>query len=150
VLRAAPAWAAAFLWGAFVPAAIFAACMFTQSFFPVALGITIAHTVVFGLPAALLFLWRRWTALPAALAAGFVIGLVPIGIMTAPAEIEHISDTLMLASAFGALGATGAGTFWLVLRACGALTPNGRQVLRLGAILAVLGFCADVGGFVFL
>jgi hypothetical protein len=150
VLRAAPAWGAGLLWGAFVPAAIFAACLATPSFFPLALGVTIAHTVVLGLPVALLFLWRRWTALPAVLAAGLVIGLIPISIVASPPRLDEIKNILMLAGAFGALGATGAGTFWLVLRACGALSPDGPQMLRVGIILAVLGFCVDAGGFVFL
>ena len=150
VLQAAPAWAAGLLWGAFVPAALFAACLATPSFFPLALGVTIAHTIVLGLPVALVFLWRRWTALAAVLAAGFVIGLIPIGIVASPPRLSEIKNILMLASAFGALGATGAGTFWLVLRACGALSPNDPQLPRLGIILAFLGLCADVGGFVFL
>lgn len=149
-LSAAPCWGAALLWGAFVPAALFAAFLTTPSLFPLALGITLAHAAGLGLPVASIFMWRRWIAWPAVLAAGFVIGIVPIGILAWPPQPANILSTLMFVGAFGALGAAGAGTFWLVLRACGALAPGAPQVPRLGTILAVLGFCADAGGFVFL
>lgn len=150
LLRLAPAWGAGLLWGAFVPAAVVAAVMLTPYFLPFAIGITIAHALVLGLPVALLFMWRRWTRLVPALVAGFVIGLLPITIFSWPPEIVNIKESALMALGFGALGSIGAATFWFVLRACGALSPEGPPSLRPGAMLAAIGFCAVVGGFVFL
>ena len=150
VLRTAPAWGAGLLWGAFVPAAIVAAGMQTPYVLPFVLGITIVHAFGLGLPVALVFRWQGWTRLLAAVAAGVVIGLIPIAILAWPPDLRETGSSLLVAGAFGALGAVGAATFWLVLRLCDALTPNGPQSPRLGAILAVLGASADVGCFVFL
>ncbi len=149
LLRFAPAWAAGLLWGGFVPAVLVSAGMLTPYFLPVAIGITLLHAFALGLPVALLFIWRGWTRLFPALAAGFLIGLLPILAFSWPPEISNLKESLLIAAAFGTLGATGAGTFWLVLRTCGALAPDGPRSLRRGAILAVVGLCAVVGGFVF-
>ncbi len=150
LLRLAPAWGAGLLWGAFVPAVLFAAWARTPSLLPITLGITILHAFGLGLPGALFFWWRRWTSLAAVAAAGFVVGAIPMGFLVWPDEIRHTPNSLMVAAGFGLLGASGASTFWLVLRACDALYPTGPRSMRPGALLAFLGFCAVFGCFVFL
>jgi hypothetical protein len=150
LFRLAPAWGAGLLWGAFVPAVVVSAAMLTPYFLPFAIGITIAHALVLGLPVSLLFMWRRWTRLLPALGAGFLIGLVPIAIFSVPPQIVDIKDNALIAVAFGALGAIGAATFWFVLCGCGALSPDGPSSMRPGAMLAVVGLCAVAGSFVFL
>ncbi len=150
VLRSAPAWGAGLLWGAFAPAVVVSVAMLTPYFLPFAIGITIAHALFLGLPVALLFMWRRWTRLLPTLGAGFLIGLIPIAIFSWPPEIRDVTESLLIAAAFGALGSIGAATFWFVLRFCGALSPEGPKSLRTSAILAVTGLCVDVGSFVFL
>lgn len=149
-LRLVPAWTAGLLWGAFVPAIVICAAMMTLAFLPFAIGISIVFALVLGLPVSLLFMWRRWTKLLPALAAGFVIGLAPIVILSWPPDLSDIKISLLMAAAYGALGAAGAGTFWLVIRACGALSPDGPQSLRTSVILALSGLCADLGSFVFI
>ena len=149
LLRLAPAWGAGLLWGAFVPAVLVSAGMLAPYFLPMAIGITLLHAFCLGLPVALIFIWRRWTGLLPALAAGFLIGLLPILVFSWPPEINDLKTSLLIAAAFGTLGSAGAGTFWLVLRSCGALAPDGPRSLQRGAILAVVGLCAVVGGFVF-
>ncbi len=149
-LRLAPAWGAGLLWGAFVPASIVSAGMLTPYFLPMAIGITVAHALGLGLPVALFFMWRRWTHLLPALAAGFLIGLLPILVFSWPPEMSDIKVSLLIAAAFGALGSIGATTFWFVLRVCGALEPDGPQSLRASAMLAAVGLCAVIGGFAFL
>ena len=149
-LRLAPALGAGLLWGAFVPAAVFSAVMLAPYFMPLAVGITIAHALVLGLPVALLFMWRRWTRLVHALLGGFVIGLAPLAVFSWPPDIENFWISAAMALGYGALGAIGAATCWFVLRTCGALSPDGPTSLRASAILAATGLCADVGSFVFL
>ena len=150
LLRLAPAWGAGLLWGTFVPAVLVSGGMLTPYFLPMAIGITVAHALCLGLPVALLFMWRRWTRLLPALAAGFLIGLLPILIFSWPPEMSDIKISLLIAAAFGALGSIGAATFWFILRVCGALTPDGPQSLHPGVMLAAVGLCAVVGGFAFL
>jgi hypothetical protein len=150
LLRLGPTWCAGLLWGAFVPAVIVSAGMLTPHFLPFAIGITLVHAFVLGLPVALLFVWRRWTGLLPAVGAGFLIGLIPIVIFSWPPEIVDIRSSALIAGAFGALGSIGAATFWFVLRLCGALSPKGPASSRPGAFLAVVGVFAVVGGFVIL
>lgn len=150
LLRLAPAWGAGLLWGAFVPAVIFASWARTPSLLPITLGITIVHAFGLGLPGALFFWWRRWTSLAAVAAAGFAVGALPMGLLVWPDETRLIPNSLMVAAGFGLLGASGASAFWLVLRACGALSPAGPHSMRPGALLASLGFCAVFSCFVLL
>jgi hypothetical protein len=149
VLRAAPAWAAALLWGAFVPAAIFTVAAQTPALMPIALGITFLHALA-ALPIAFLFWWRRWMRFAVAAIAGFVIGAIPMGLLLWPDEPTQLPHNLLVAVGFGLLGSSGASAFWGVLRLAGALSPTGPTAARPGAILAVLGLCAFIGCFVFL
>ena len=130
-------WALATVLGS-VFAAVLAAGSFedVKAFGP-AVVVTAAHAVIFGVPAALLFYNRKWTSPWAALAGGFVIGVVPIevylelsdissgvntwsssgptmvnGVRTWSGWMEHIQFMAVL----GGFGAGGAFAFWLTLK----------------------------------
>ena len=90
------------------------------------LAIAVGHAVLLGLPAALYFRRRRWTHVLAAIAGGFVIGAVPIGLYLAGATLVDGKPTvadlltcLRIAGIGGAFGAPGGLAFWLTLRAFG-------------------------------
>ena len=59
-MKALAIWIAALLLGALVPAVAFCAALRDLTFLHVAFAITLAHALVLGLPAALLFRAMRW------------------------------------------------------------------------------------------
>ena len=138
-------WALATAIGAVV-AAVLAAGAFEDawSFIP-AVTVTAAHAALFGVPSGLLFRHRGWTSPWAALAGGFVIGVVPIeiylessgnpsgvnswssagptmvnGVRTWAGWLEHIQ----FMSVLGGFGAGGAFAFWLTLKFFGLVEPR--------------------------
>jgi hypothetical protein len=90
------------------------------------LSVTLGHAVLFGLPTALYFRRRRWTHVLAAVAGGFVVGALPIGLFLAGSTLfdgsmsaRRLLQCLEIAGTGGALGAPGGLAFWLTLRAFG-------------------------------
>jgi hypothetical protein len=136
------AWIGAVLLGAFVPAAIFSAAVREIAALPVVFVATFAHTLVLGLPTALIYRAKRWQWPGLAVATGFLIGAIPIGVLAWPVESAPNSSSwvdgvlvsvdgiptlagwlefLRSVGRFGVLGAAGALAFWLTLRWAGAL-----------------------------
>lgn len=118
-------WIGATLLGALVPAAIVSivitwhgpsAVMLPALLF--AFVVTLGHALILGLPVALLYHAKRWHQPGLAVATGFLIGGVPIGVL---GWIAGGPGYLLAFVLFGGLGAAGALTFWLVLRWAGAL-----------------------------
>jgi hypothetical protein len=90
------------------------------------LPVTLGHALIFGLPAALYFRRRGWRHVLAAMACGFAVGAVPIGLLfvyatlfEGPATARKLLACLEIASTGGALGIPGGLAFWLTLRAFG-------------------------------
>jgi hypothetical protein len=119
--------------------------------------VALAHAVFIGLPAALVFQRLGWLSLPAALAAGFLIGALPLGLIFAvlpqadfasvggvPTAIDRRLTLagwvglLQAAALFGVLGGLGGLTAWLIWRASSrASWAWGLSVIALaGAVLA--------------
>ena len=138
-------WILATVVGAVVAAVLAAGAFEDMKSFVPAVGVTAAHAAIFGLPAGLLFLNRKWTSPWAALAGGFVIGVVPIevylefssissgvnswsssgptmvnGVRTWSGWMEHIQ----FMSVLGGFGAGGAFAFWLTLKFFGVVEPR--------------------------
>jgi hypothetical protein len=163
------AWLAALLFGALAPAALFAGLGHNVRVLPIAFLVTLGHAVILGVPAALLFRYEQWTGLVGTMAAGFLIGAIPVGILDwpmqpgsgftsssggVPTSVDGMPtwagwlEYLELAGGFGLLGALGALAFWLTLKAGGALILDGtppfaRRAIWL-AVLAVLATAAVV------
>ena len=137
---------AGLLFGALAPALVFAALSHEVGLLVPAFLVTSGHALAFGLPAVLLFFYKRWTHPAASVVAGFVIGALPIGIvawpldpasgMTAsgsggPTVVNGIPtwlgwlEYLEFAGHFGLFGAFGALVFWVTLDAFGALPADG-------------------------
>jgi hypothetical protein len=113
------------------------ACFFGIEFFLLAFAVTLGHAIILGLPVALLYRVKHWTRLDATLAASFLIGAIPVGLLnwpmtnasvdgipaaasgipTAAAWVHYVEDLAM----FGGLGAVGGLTFWLTLKRFGVL-----------------------------
>src|SRR5262245_24200931 len=117
-------WIAAVLLGALAPALIVAGLSADIRILPLVFAVTLAHAVILGLPVALFYRISRWTRLSAVLVGAFLIGAIPLGILTLPldsylrgvAEAEGVTPTIGLAGwlfalrpavTFGALGAVG-------------------------------------------
>lgn len=90
------------------------------------LPVTLGHALIVGLPAALYFRRRGWKHVLAAMAAGFVVGAVPIGLLLAygtlfdgPTTARKLLACLEIAAMAGALGIPGGLAFWLTLRTFG-------------------------------
>ncbi|MGO4124462.1 hypothetical protein AB4Z01_08665 [Inquilinus sp. YAF38] len=136
------AWITAILLGALVPAAISSAAVQMIVMLPVAFVFALGHALILGLPIALIYRAKRWQWPGLAVATGFLIGVIPIGIFTWPVRrspgstawangvlvsVDGIPtlvgwlDFLRFLGMFGALGASGALAFWLTLRWTGAL-----------------------------
>lgn len=140
------AWIGATLLGALVPAAIVSATLSGPGFLPLslfALVVTLAHAFILGLPIALLYRAKRWQWPGLAVATGFLIGAIPIGVLAWPlrhspyhsttrvngilTNVDGIPtlagwlDFLGHVGMYGAFGASGALAFWLTLHWAGAL-----------------------------
>jgi hypothetical protein len=120
-------WGLATVIGAVVAAALAAGAFEDAWAFLPAVTVTAAHAVIFGVPAALFFRRQGWTSPWAALAGGFVIGVVPLevyvlinGVGTWSGWREHIEFTAVL----GGFGAGGAFAFWLTLKLFGLVAPR--------------------------
>lgn len=124
-------WIGATLLGAIVPATIVSIVITWQGppvvMLPallLAFVVTLGHTLILGLPVALLYHAKRWHQPELADATGFLIGAVPIGLVLSAHGIEDPAGWpgfLRLIGVCGALGAAGALAFWLTLRRAGAL-----------------------------
>jgi len=77
-------WVAAILFGALAPALIVAGLSANPMILPLAFAVTLGHSVVLGLPAALLYRAKRWTRLSATIPGAFLIGAIPAGLITWP------------------------------------------------------------------
>lgn len=134
------------LLGALVPAMVVAALSLDFGLFLAALSLTLGHALILGLPAVLLFHYKRWSKPAATVAAGFLIGAVPVGILiwplqpgtgvsmsssSGPTIIDGIPTWLgwleyvEFSGSFGLLGALGALVFWVTLSKCRALPTDG-------------------------
>jgi hypothetical protein len=69
-------WLGALLLGALVPACIVAGLSQRIELLPAALAVTLAHAVVLGLPAALLFRDKHWMRAGPVLVGGFLVGAI--------------------------------------------------------------------------
>ncbi len=90
------------------------------------LPVTLGHALIVGLPAALYFRRRGWRHVLAAMAGGFVVGAVPIGLLLVwaalfdgPATTRTLLACLEIAGTAGGLGIPGGLAFWLTLKAFG-------------------------------
>jgi hypothetical protein len=95
-----------------------------------ALYVTAAHALVLGLPLFLLFRSKRWLNLPAVMASGMAIGLLPMAIVTcplwlsgSPSAFEWRSD-IKSACLFSAFGGIAAMAFWGYLRFRRRMSPD--------------------------
>ncbi|OWJ67902.1 hypothetical protein [Inquilinus limosus] len=137
-----PAWIGATLLGALMPAAIASAPFWNLEALLAVFIVALGHALILGLPIALLYRAKRWQWPGLAVATGFLIGAIPIGVVIWPVEprpgastringvlvsVDGVPtlagwlDFLRLLGVFGALGAAGALAFWLTLRWAGAL-----------------------------
>jgi hypothetical protein len=83
-----------------------------------------------GLPLFLLFRSKRWLNLPAVMAGGMSIGLLPIAIVTCPLWLESSPTTfewlsyIQSACLFSAMGGIAAVAFWGYLRLRQRMSSN--------------------------
>lgn len=138
-------WIVAVLLGAAVPAALVAVALDSAGFFPPAMALTLGHAVILGLPLALLYRRLQWRSPAFALAGGFLIGALPIGVYLWPLDASVGSNAwtdatqtlidgvptragwieyLQMLGGFGCLGAIGALAFWAALKVSGELRPQ--------------------------
>jgi len=87
-------WVAAVLFGALVPALIVAGFSAEIMVLPWAFAITLGHSLILGLPIALVYRAIRWTHLTAAIAGGFLIGAVPGGLLAWPVSLSGTCQRL--------------------------------------------------------
>jgi hypothetical protein len=159
------AWIAGLLFAALAPAAAFAGFARSVQVLPIAFMVTLGHAVALGLPAALLFRYEQWTSLIGAIAAGLLIGAIPVGILewplqpgsgfsasspSGPTVVDGIPtwagwlEYLQLVGGFGLLGALGALAFWLTLKVSGVLILDGTPPFsRLSVALAAIAVLAS-------
>jgi len=103
---------------------------------PITLGVTLAHATLLGLPVALVFRAKQWMRLGPILAAAFLVGTTPGGILallsmggTMSASVDGLPTIVngvptwvgwkqygMVVGALGGLGAVGGFIFWLTLK----------------------------------
>ena len=135
-------WIVAVLLGATVPAALVTFALDSAGFFPPAVALTLSHAVILGLPLALLYRRLQWRSLAFALAGGFLVGVLPIGVYLWPLDASiggnawtGATQTLLngvptwagwieylqILGGFGCLGALGAVAFWATLKVTGEL-----------------------------
>jgi hypothetical protein len=142
---------------------------------PVAFAITLGHSIILGLPVALLYRAKRWKRLSTAVIGAALIGAVPGGVLTWPLRpssrttasvggVPTIIDGvptfagwlgyLELLAMLGGLGAVGGLVIWLTLRWSGVLTvtdpdPVKREFRqrRIGFLFAGTAVVASVAIF---
>lgn len=140
VIRSLP-WIGAVLFGAIVPAVLFAGYYREVRLLPIAFAVTFGHSLLLGLPVALLYAAMRWVRLTAAAAGGFLIGAMPIGLFAWPvspdlrttASVNGVTTIVdgvptfagwlqyaELVGIFGLLGAIGAIVCWTIIKWSGA------------------------------
>jgi hypothetical protein len=134
-------WICAFLFAALAPAVI-VTCLMGIAAFPLAFAITLGHAIILGLPVALLYRAKRWTRLDATLAASFLIGAIPAGIVNWPTDFSPATRTSIpgipdvsavegwiqyagTLAFFGGFGALGGLAFWITLKRFGVLEKIG-------------------------
>jgi hypothetical protein len=122
-----------------------------------ALCVTLAHTIVLGLPCFFILESRRRVNLFSAITAGFAVGALPFGILdgilaSMPAGNFSASATVVYGVLFGLFGALAGLVFWITLKAWGwraapaeiiATLPRRTRFVRIGGsagtlVLAVL------------
>lgn len=168
-------WIAAVLLGALVPALIVAGLSLSAMVLPMAFATTLGHSIILGLPVALLYRAKRWTRLSTVIAGAFLIGAIPVGLFAWPispssrttASVDGVATVIdgiptlagwlsyfKLLGMFGGLGAVGGLVFWLTLRWSGALMINdsnsSKPVLRqqrIGFWLASVAITASAAIF---
>jgi hypothetical protein len=126
-------WAVAFVLVALLPALpvlIVAQASVAWTAFMLAL----IYAVVFGLPVVLAFRVKRWTHLGAAIAGGFLVGIVPVFVFglvvgtSTPSGMAVWADAIpsigLVLAIFGGFGAAGGLVFWLTLRWFGVLIAD--------------------------
>jgi hypothetical protein len=153
-------WIAAILLGALVPAVIVAGLSANLMILQLAFAVTLGHSMILGLPVALLYRAKRWTRLSVAVVGAFLIGALPAGFVTWPlslslrttASVDGVATIidgvptlagwlgyLQSLATFGALGAVGGVVFWLTLRCSGMLTATDPESTRLLATQSRIG-----------
>ncbi len=168
-------WIAGILLGALAPALIVALLSQKIMILPLAFAVTLGHSIVLGLPAALFYRARRWTRLSTAIAGAFLIGATPYGIFAWPMSLSSktqasfdgvptiIDGIPTLAGwfayleglvAFGGLGAVGGLVFWSTMRWSGLLDIRGGRLTaplprkrRIGAWITGTAVIAAVAVF---
>jgi len=132
-----------------VPALIVAGFLEEIRVVPWVFAVTLAHTLILGLPVALTCRARRWTRFRTAIAGGFLIGSAPIGLLAGLAGLAQLGSDrtesvggvptivngvptlagglqyFQLFGAWGCLGSAGALVFWSALRWFGAFAIAG-------------------------
>src|SRR5262245_63952606 len=77
-------YAAAFLFAALAPALLYSLAGGSYQLLPLTLTVTLAHALVLGLPLFLIVRRTGWVNVFSATAGGFLIGAIPIGLMSWP------------------------------------------------------------------
>jgi hypothetical protein len=115
-------------------AALVAYAPWMLAIFPAVLGFTLGHTLLLGFPLYLFAraVFRRWINAVSAVLIGFIIGVVPLNLLTIDRlyfishnpTVRSVLDILIL----GVAGALGGFVFWLTLRRSGCLPSRGSTV----------------------
>jgi hypothetical protein len=133
---------AGFLLAALAPAFVVAGLGQSIQLAPIAFFVSLGHAIFLGLPLFLIFRSKRWMNAISSIAGGFVVGVIPGGLLAWPlrpgsrssASINgvptvvdgiptaagwiHYSEALVYLGCFGALAGF---VFWLVLKLSGGL-----------------------------
>ncbi|MDB5411450.1 MAG: hypothetical protein JWL84_6362 [Rhodospirillales bacterium] len=149
-------WIGAILLGALVPALIVAGQSGQIAVLPIAFAVTLGHSVVLGLPIALVYRAKLWIRPSAAIAGGFLIGMIPGAWIAWPMSLSlHTRGSVdgiptiidgvptwagwgqyvEFLGMLGSFGAIGGLVFWVVLKWCGTLEiatprPVGAESIR--------------------
>jgi hypothetical protein len=144
--KALASWMAAFMFAALAPTVVVAGLDRSIKIAPYVFGVALAHAVLLGLPLFLIGRAKALVNLASCLGGGFLVGASPIGVLTWPEWGRHyhsnasidgvptIVDGVPTAAGwlnyaegllqFGAYGALGGFTLWLVLKWLGAPAPT--------------------------
>jgi hypothetical protein len=139
----------AMLFAALAPAAVVTCLSPSIDIMPWALAVTLAHTVILGLPCFVAIERKRGVKAISAVVAGFAVGAMPLGVLgllpkgnsststdgvptmidgvfTLAGWIEYLASLVM----FGAFGALAGLVFWLTLKWCGRRAMPGEIVAK--------------------